>query len=128
MVSKALDIMEAWVKACPKPGLKGLSAEKPLQPVPRWMDALLLLVHSCTAIIWKEATPDAPADKPKATEPQVRPLKVFLSRPAVRLPKELSRGLLTNHHQTSQRTDRSKQCLLLAVEVSACGDAWQASR
>ena len=73
MVSKALDIMEAWVKACPKQGLKGLSAEKPLQPVPRWMDALLLLVNSCTAIIWKEATPAAPADKPTATEPQVRP-------------------------------------------------------
>ena len=35
MVSKALDIMEAWVKACPKQGLKGISPEKPLQPVPR---------------------------------------------------------------------------------------------
>ena len=75
MVSKALDIMEAWVKACPKQGLKGISPEKPLQPVPRWMDALLLLVNSCTAIIWKQPTPDAPADKPKATEPQVRPCR-----------------------------------------------------
>ena len=73
MVSLALDIMEAWVKSCPKQGLKGLAAEKPLHPVPRWMDALLLLVTSCTAIIWKEPAPHASADKPKATEPQVRP-------------------------------------------------------
>ena len=73
MVSVALDIMEAWVKSCPKQGLKGLTAEKPLHPVPRWMDALLLLVNSCTAIIWKEPAPNTPADKPKAAEPPVRP-------------------------------------------------------
>ena len=72
MVSRALDIMEAWVKACPKQGLKGIVPEKPLQPVPQWMDALLLLVNSCTAILWKQPAPDGPADKFKATEPEVK--------------------------------------------------------
>ena len=73
MVSKALDIMEAWVKCCPRQGLKGLAAEEPLQQVPRWIDALLLLVNSCTTIIWKDPKPDAPADKAEVTEPQVMP-------------------------------------------------------
>lgn len=72
MVPRALDIIEAWSRiSCPKQGLKGITDDKPLQPVPRWMDALLLLVNSCTTIIWKEPAPENSADKPKATEPQV---------------------------------------------------------
>ena len=85
MVLRALDTMEAWVKSCPRQGLKGLAAEKPLQPVPRWIDALLLLVNSCTTIIWKDPEPDAPADKAEVAEPQVMPCSSFGSGPETTL-------------------------------------------
>ena len=41
-------------------------------PVPRYMDALLLIVKSCTAIIWKSQAAESATDKPAAKEPQVR--------------------------------------------------------
>ena len=73
MVRRALDLMDAWVSDCTEPGLKGVTSNGQPAPVPRWIDALLLLVNSCTATIWEASLQkEEAADKSKAPEPQAR--------------------------------------------------------
>ena len=71
MIQTALDLMDAWVSQCTEPGLKGVSSNKQPTPVPRWIDALLLLVNSCTATIWEASLQKEDATN-KAPEPQAR--------------------------------------------------------
>ena len=56
-IDAVLRMLEAWVatNAVRPAGLKGLEGgrETPVPPIPRWVDALLLVVDACTHINWQ---------------------------------------------------------------------------
>ena len=82
MIQTALDLMDAWVLQCTEPGLKGVSSNKQPTPVPRWIDALLLLVNSCTATIWEASLQKEDATN-QAPEPQARCLSQNTDQPVL---------------------------------------------
>lgn len=63
----ALGLLEAWVAAhATRPSaLKGMGATE-VEPVPRWVDALLLVLDACTHIDWQAPSPEAAASAPQA--------------------------------------------------------------
>lgn len=69
MVKIALNIIDAWMTHYSK---AKLGDQEVPSPVPRYMDALLLIVNSSTAVIWKPQAAESAAGKPAAKEPQVR--------------------------------------------------------
>ncbi len=62
--SVVLGLLEAWVAAhATRPSaLKGLGTGD-VEPIPRWVDALLLVLDACTHIDWQ--APEAPASAPE---------------------------------------------------------------
>ena len=69
MVKIALDMIDRWMTHYSK---ARLGDQEVPSPVPRYVDALLLIVNSCTAVIWKPQAAESTADKSAAKEPQVR--------------------------------------------------------
>lgn len=67
LTSTALGLLEAWVAAHATrlSALKGLS-ETDVEPIPRWVDALLLVLNSCTHIDWQAPSADAASKGPQA--------------------------------------------------------------
>ncbi|CAL8470976.1 g10518 [Coccomyxa elongata] len=63
----ALGLLEAWVAAhATRPSaLKGMGATE-VEPVPRWVDALLLVLDACTHIDWQAPSAEAAASAPQA--------------------------------------------------------------
>ena len=63
----ALGLLEAWVAAhATRPSaLKGMGATK-VEPVPRWVDALLLVLDACTHIDWQAPSAEAAASASQA--------------------------------------------------------------
>lgn len=64
--SVALGLLEAWVAAhATKPSaLKGLDTAD-VTAIPRWVDALLLVLDACTHIDWQAPTPEAAVSAPE---------------------------------------------------------------
>ena len=123
--------MDAWVSDCAKPGLKGVGSDGQLTPVPRWIDALLLLVNSCTATIWEASLQkEDAADKLKAPEPQARCGLVLkrVSRCLVGVRPAVSCHLMImQQHATRDDTENSERSgQETDTHCHAC--SWQRSR
>jgi hypothetical protein len=71
MVKTALNIIDGWMTHCSKARLD--DQEIPL-PVPRYIDALLLIMNSCTTVIWKAQPAESMTDELAAKKPQVGPI------------------------------------------------------
>lgn len=63
----ALGLLEAWVAAhVTRPSaLKGMGATE-VEAVPRWVDALLLVLDACTHIDWQAPSAEVAASAPQA--------------------------------------------------------------
>ena len=116
--------MDAWVEDFAKPGLKGVGSDGQPTPVPRWIDALLLLVNSCTATIWEASLQkEDAADKLKAPEPQAScgPVLGHVSKCSVGVRPAVSCHLMImQQHATRDDTGRSECC---GQETDAHGHA-----